>query len=309
MKPSWPIWAVLCLAFPIAKVAPAEIHWTGADLARLGGLGARAAPSVKTTQGQSGTAFEFSDGGIECPMNGALTAAAGAVEIAFQVPDDWPAKEDRALFHVGQEPHTHVTLFFRGGQLIAVYKGDVDHYASISNPAARTWTKGSWHSLQYSWQARGEEVDFFLRVDDRLAGMNTGKLIARWPDRFYIGQRNQGAAPWKGLIESVRLSPRPMALPEAQPGNWTIEVDASKSAGPCYNFWSISNFTSEDMFAQPEMREKIARSHPFMKYVNCVRLLGGRSDGKNEWFKGVDEQGKVVCDFAPLISYLKGIQD
>ena len=84
---------------------------------------------------------------------------------------------------------------------------------------------------------------------------------------------------------------------------------ATAAQGVCYNFWSINNFTSQHMFADPGYGERIKRDKPFMKQVNCVRLLGGRHDGRNAWFKGVDENGKVDCDFSEMIQYLRGIQD
>lgn len=44
-----------------------------------------------------------------------------------------------------------------------------------------------------------------------------------------------------------------------------------------------------------------------MKSVNCVRILGGRNDSLNLWFKGVDENGNIKVDFTDLISNLKAI--
>jgi len=40
-----------------------------------------------------------------------------------------------------------------------------------------------------------------------------------------------------------------------------------------------------------------------------VRLLGGRTDGKNQWFKGVNPDGTLNCDFTGLITYLRGMLD
>jgi len=96
---------------------------------------------------------------------------------------------------------------------------------------------------------------------------------------------------------------------EQTSGSRMIAVNAGKEIGDAYNFWSVSNFTSEDMFAQPEMRERTVRAHPFMRYVNCVRLLGGRDDKKNEWFQSVAPGGAVKCDFTSMAAYLRGIQD
>jgi len=51
--------------------------------------------------------------------------------------------------------------------------------------------------------------------------------------------------------------------------------------------------------------EEIKRNHPFAKYFNCVRFLGGRHDGKNAFFKGENKNGAAICDFSEGIEYLK----
>jgi xylan 1,4-beta-xylosidase len=88
-----------------------------------------------------------------------------------------------------------------------------------------------------------------------------------------------------------------------------IDVHADRTVGECYNFWSVSNFTSQDMFADPRARDGMRLRNPFMEYVNCVRLIGGRSDGKNRFFLGVSSAGEPQCDFGLLVSYLEGMLD
>ena len=107
----------------------------------------------------------------------------------------------------------------------------------------------------------------------------------------------------------MTLRPTPAEPPGFTPGRRVIEVNARETAGECYNFWSIQNFTSQQMFADPAERAVTMQRHPFMKQVNCVRLIGGREDGRNEWFQGVDAQGRPRCDFTGLITYLRGMMD
>ena len=280
-------------------------------LAALRREGAVIHPSNRETPGRKGVALAFPEGGIEQRIGDLLTPASGGVDLWLQTPADWPTTGDCALFHIGEEAHVHVTLFFRGAALLAVYKGDVDHYSSVHSAAPRGWKPATWHHVEYSWAQKKttNEVELFLRVDGDIAGFATGQKIERWPDRFYIGARGRTQAPWKGLIEDARVSSSPLTIPELQPGRRTVEVRANQAVGECYNFWSIHNFTSEDMFAKPDQRKITIQRHPYMKTVNCVRFIGGREDGKNEFFLGLDANGKPRYDFAPAVAYLKGIMD
>ncbi len=284
----------------------AELLIDGDTLGELAAAGLTVHPSVTTAAGRDGQGIDFSDGGIEIPMADHLAAATGTVELWCRTPDDWPAQEDRTLFHVGEEAHVHVTIFFRNGGLIAVYKGGEEYYASIRHAASRSWEPASWHHVQFTWESDETTVTFFLRVDDELVGMAEGRLIENWPARFFAGIRG-ARAPWRGLIENVRIAAEPLPLPELQPGSRTIDVYADRPIGECYNFWSISNFTSQHMFADPEQRNSIRRGRPFTRYVNCVRLIGGRTDGRNQYFKGVGPDGKIRCDFTGLIAQLRGM--
>ena len=285
-----------------AAASAGELLIDGDTVALLPGVH----PSVRAVAARKGKALAFSEGGIALPMGRALSAASGGIDLWCRLPSEWPAKEDRTLFHVGERSHEHVTLFFRGGGLVAVYKGGVDHYASIQEPTTRRWKPGSWHRVEFSWRAEGKAARFFLRVDGRLVSLAEGRLVEPWPDRFYVGVRGNGK-PWKGLIDDLRVSSTPLPLPELEPGRRTITVHAGRTVGTCYSFWSISNFTSEHMFADPKQRPGLGAQRPKMRQVNCVRLLGGRDDGRNRWFLGRGPDGKVRADFRPMIGYLRGI--
>ena len=176
----------------------------------------------------------------------------------------------------GERPHEHVTLFFRGGGLIAVYKGGEAHYASLSEPATRRWKPRSWHRIQFSWQAgEGGAIDFFVRIDGRLVGPTTGRRVEPWPARLYVGIRGTGR-PWKGLIDDLRIRPEPLPIPELEPGRRTITVHGDQAVGECYVFWAISNFTSQHMFADARKRPGLGAQRPKMRFANCVRLLAIR---------------------------------
>jgi xylan 1,4-beta-xylosidase len=267
--------------------------------------GVRIGQAVKV--GDSET-LQFQSEGITVPLASSLSAESGTVTVRFQLPQDWPSEVRETLFHIGEQSHVHVTLFFNGGRLTAVYKSGEEHYAAINCRETANWKGGSWHEAVFSWKADGKTVDFYLELDSRLAGRQTGRLIDQWPEVGYVGARRQGQA-WQGVIEWIHLSTTFSFPRELRPGRRAVTVNGDRVEGECYNFWSINNYTSQHMFADPKYPARAKRDKPFMKQVNCVRLLGGRHDGRNAWFKGVDENGNVKCDFSGLIQYLRGIQD
>ena len=254
------------------------------------------------------TALQFESRGIVVPLASSLLAESGAVSIRFQLPEEWPPEARGTLFHVGEKSHQHVTLFVTGGRLIAVYKAGEEYYASLDYTEAVAWESDSWHEIVFSWQADGDSVDLYLEVDGKLAGSRPARLIADWPDVGYVGARRQGET-WQGAIGRVDLTTTFVLPRELRPGRRAVVVDGDSSQGECYNFWSVHNYTSQHMFADPRYAEQAKRDKPFMKQVNCVRLLGGRHDDKNAWFKGVDSDGTVEADFSELIRYLRGIQE
>lgn len=88
-----------------------------------------------------------------------------------------------------------------------------------------------------------------------------------------------------------------------------MRIDADRVVGECYDFWSTSNATSQHHYADPGYGARTRRRRPFAEYINCVRLLGGRSDKRNVYYKGVDADGNVRADFTGLIRNLRGMVD
>lgn len=272
--------------------------------------GVRIGKAVKAVVSGDAKGLDFQREGIIVPVTTSLTAASGTVRTRFQLPSNWPQDDRSILFHAGDQSHVHVSLLVQAGQLIAVYKAGEENYTAIKFRASADWEAGSWHDLTFRWRAKkgAQSVDLYLEVDERLVGQQSGRLISEWPETGYVGARRQGQT-WQGVIGRVHLSPTYTPPRELRPGRREIVVDTGCSDGECYNFWSINNYTSQHMFANPGYRAQARRDKPFMRYVNCVRLLGGRIDGRNAWFKGSREDGTIECDFSGLLEYLRGIQD
>ncbi len=85
----------------------------------------------------------------------------------------------------------------------------------------------------------------------------------------------------------------------------TITVDADSNIGEIYNLWDVRVINAPELWAKEGFAEKIKATTKHIKYINNIRTLGGKHNGECEWFKGVDDKGEPICDFAPFIEYIK----
>lgn len=91
------------------------------------------------------------------------------------------------------------------------------------------------------------------------------------------------------------------------PGAEVIKVDPSAVVGELYNFWSTSVTTSQDYFADKSRHAGLRENHPFAKYINCVRFLGGIQGREEGFFRGASPDGRALVDFSDAIRNLRGI--
>ncbi|MBN2451244.1 MAG: hypothetical protein JXR77_12695, partial [Lentisphaeria bacterium] len=279
---------------------------TGADLGNLP-AGVTAHASLAAAPGDGGQALLVSAGGLRAPTAGNLTAASGTIDLRLQAPADWPVEEDRAVFHCGEQAHVHLTLLFRQGGLMAVYKGGEPYFAAVHYSAARAWSPLSWHRLTFTWQAAAAEVKFLLSVDGRLTGSSTGRLMDPWPTHCSIGDRGS-RTPWRGLLGAISLAPCFTLPAEMTPGDRTVTVDATREVGTCYAFWTVANCNEPHRFTDEAYRRG-CRARPFIRQVNAVYLLGGRYRDQNVWYAGLDAHGRLEVDFRGLIDQIRGMLD
>ncbi|MBU4459278.1 MAG: hypothetical protein KJ579_01820 [Verrucomicrobia bacterium] len=299
--------AVWLVASMVRLGAAGELRIDGDRLAGLP-TGVVAHASVRTVSEAGGAPLEFTEGGISVPTTGLVSAAAGAIDLRCRTPEDWPSAGDRTLFHAAAAAHEHVTLFFRDGTLLAVYKGGEEYFSSVRYPAAGTWKPGEWHRVQFGWQGAGEDVEFVLLVDGRLAGVSGGRRIRHWPARCDVGMR-AGASPWKGQLNDIVLSGRRIAIPGLEPGERTITVHGDREEGECHAFWTVGNFNKPQEFLQPGYVQTALRSRPYVTQVNAVYLLGGRYRDQNAWFQGANPGGTIRADFTGMIAQLRAMTD
>lgn len=289
------------LALALSHGAAAELRIDSRWPASLP-AGTKVHPSVKATA----AGLTFSEGGIGLATAPYLTAAQGLVDLTCQAPADWPDAGDRMLFHAASQAHVHATLFLRDGVLKAVYKGGKEHFSVIDCHEARAWRPGSWHRVQFGWQAEGATVDFQLLVDGKQIGLAEGRLMEPWPAACEIGARN-GASPWQGLLRDIVLSRERLVPPPLVPGERTITVHADRTAGPCYRFWTVANCNKPHLFLDPQYARTLRQRQPFIRQINAVYLLGGRYPDKDVWYQGLAADGRVRADFRGMVAELRNM--
>jgi xylan 1,4-beta-xylosidase len=87
-----------------------------------------------------------------------------------------------------------------------------------------------------------------------------------------------------------------------------IVVDVNSELGELYNFWNVFPVTVQTPFLDETKHAKLCRTYRYAEYINCVRLLGGIDLEKDDYFRGIDAQGRAICDFTEGIAMLLGIR-
>lgn len=87
-----------------------------------------------------------------------------------------------------------------------------------------------------------------------------------------------------------------------------IVVDTDIELGELYNFWNVYPVTVQAPFLEEGQVDALRQTYRYAKYINCVRFLGGIDLEKDDYFRGVDEEGEAICDFAEGIALLSGIR-
>ncbi|WP_159951767.1 GH39 family glycosyl hydrolase [Polaribacter septentrionalilitoris] len=84
-----------------------------------------------------------------------------------------------------------------------------------------------------------------------------------------------------------------------------ISINTGSSEGLFYNFWSTRPMINQTRFNVANFRNSIQNIKPYVKSYNLVRMMGGRNDDKNNFYKGVDASGKIITDFSGLITSMR----
>ncbi|PWG06690.1 GH39 family glycosyl hydrolase [Polaribacter aquimarinus] len=87
-----------------------------------------------------------------------------------------------------------------------------------------------------------------------------------------------------------------------------VTINTGSTEGLFYNFWSTRPMINQSRFNGASFRNSLISIKQYVKSYNLVRMMGGRTDGKNAFYKGVDGSGKIITDFSELLSSLRNFR-
>lgn len=87
--------------------------------------------------------------------------------------------------------------------------------------------------------------------------------------------------------------------------NKIVTINTNAVIGQLYNFWSTRPMINQTRFNGASFRNSIEHTKSYVKSYNLVRMLGGRTDNLNDFYKGVDASGNIITDFSGLITSMK----
>jgi len=105
------------------------------------------------------------------------------------------------------------------------------------------------------------------------------------------------------LPSSAVKAEEPIGLPSR---GVEITVDLDSEVGEMYNFWNVYPVTDQSPFLDKQQFDQLQQTYRYAKYINCVRLFGGKKLKKDDYFRGVDNKGRAVCDFSKGLAQALG---
>ena len=84
-----------------------------------------------------------------------------------------------------------------------------------------------------------------------------------------------------------------------------VAINTGAVVGEMYNFWSTRPMINQTRFSSSGFTSGLNLIKPYVKSYNLVRILGGRTDNKNDFYKGVDGSGNIITDFSGLITDMR----
>lgn len=87
--------------------------------------------------------------------------------------------------------------------------------------------------------------------------------------------------------------------------NKIITINTGAVKGTMYNFWSTRPMVNQTRFSSLNFRDELMDIKSYVKSYNLVRMLGGRNDNYNDFYKGIDASGNIITDFSSLIESMR----
>jgi xylan 1,4-beta-xylosidase len=90
--------------------------------------------------------------------------------------------------------------------------------------------------------------------------------------------------------------------------NKVVTVNTGAVVGQMYNFWSTRPMINQTRFNSAGFRTEVIKFKDYVVSYNLVRVLGGRTDNLNDFYKGVDASGNIITDFSLLLRDMRGFR-
>ncbi len=84
-----------------------------------------------------------------------------------------------------------------------------------------------------------------------------------------------------------------------------VTINTNAIRGPMYSFWSTRPMVNQTRFNSANFTASLESIKSYVKSYNLVRMLGGRTDNNNTFYKGVDGSGNIITDFSGLITSMR----
>ncbi|WP_147676506.1 GH39 family glycosyl hydrolase [Algibacter pacificus] len=99
--------------------------------------------------------------------------------------------------------------------------------------------------------------------------------------------------------------PQEPDLPIVVDPDKVVAINTGAVVGEMYNFWSTRPMINQTRFSSSGFTSELNTIKPYVKSYNLVRVLGGRTDNKNNFYKGVDGSGNIITDFSGLLNDMR----
>jgi len=145
-----------------------------------------------------------------------------------------------------------------------------------------------------------EEATSFLAGFDYVVGTITTGFVSGALSGNVLGQTPVAGSATLGAGAAIDLEIQATSV-------LSIVIDTDTQTGEFYNFWNVYPVTVQAPFLDEGQFDALRQTYRYAKYINCVRFLGGIDLEKDDYFRGVDEEGEAICDFTEGIAMLRGI--
>ncbi|TWU33188.1 glycosyl hydrolase [Novipirellula artificiosorum] len=152
------------------------------------------------------------------------------------------------------------------------------------------------------------EIHYTTVLANYCKSLTHNPVAQRWTEEFSNPTATGLEGPLRLLTISLETTQSKPSTP-TQDERIDIAVDTDQEMGEFYNFWNVFPVTVQKTFLDQANHAELREMYKYADYINCVRFLGGIKLEKDDYYRGVDEQGQAICDFSLAIDLIAGIRE